>query len=91
MGGRVPGGHGPGGHGEHLVTRTVYVLPDKSDKDSKPQPVEIKVGISDGIYTEVRDGLTEGQEVIVGLNSPMEQGGGGRPGNPFGGGGFRRF
>jgi HlyD family secretion protein len=92
MGGRGPGGRGPGGHGEHLMTRTVYVLPDKSDKDAKPKPVEIKVGISDGIYTEVRDGLTEGQEIIIGFNSPMEQGGaGGRPGNPFGGGGFRGF
>jgi HlyD family secretion protein len=91
--GRGPGGHGPGGHGEHMMTRTVYVLPDKSDKDAKPQPVEIKVGISDGIYTEVKDGLTEGQEVITGLNFPMmDQGGGARPGNPFGGGGgFRRF
>jgi HlyD family secretion protein len=82
-------GHGSGQHGEHSMARTVYVL-DNSDKGAKPTPVQIKVGISDGIYTEVKDGLTEGQEVITGLSMPMDQGGG-RPGNPFGGGGFRRL
>ncbi len=82
-------GHGSGQHGERSPTRTIYVL-DKSNKDAKPTPVQIKIGLSDGIYTEVKDGLTEGQEVIIGLSMPMDQGGG-RPGGPFGGGGFRRF
>ncbi|HLX70679.1 MAG TPA: efflux RND transporter periplasmic adaptor subunit [Verrucomicrobiae bacterium] len=83
-------GHGPGQHGEHSMARTVYVL-DKSNKDAKPTPVQIKVGISDGIYTEVKDGLTEGQEVVTGLSIPSDQAGGAQ-GNPFGGGrGFRRF
>ena len=82
-------GHGPGQHGEHQMTRTVYLPPDPTDKDAKPKPVQIKVGISDGIYTEVKDGLTEGQEVITGLTMPMDAGG--SQGNPFGGRGFRRF
>jgi HlyD family secretion protein len=82
-------GHGPGQHGEHQTMRTVYLLPDQSDKDAKPKPVQIKVGISDGIYTEVKDGLTEGQEIVTGLTVPMDAGG--SQGNPFGGRGFRRF
>lgn len=94
-GGAGPG-HGPGmekgraspQHGERQIVRTVYVEPDKGDKDAKPKPVQIKIGISDGIYTEVIDGLTEGQQVITGLTVPMEQAGAG--GNPFGRG-FRRF
>lgn len=81
-------GHGSGQHGEHSTTRTVYVLDDKSGKDPKPTPVQIKVGISDGIYTEVKEGLTEGQEVITGLSLPEQAGG--PQGNPFGRG-FRRF
>lgn len=90
------GGHGPGGgkgssghsHSGHpVVTRTVFVLPDKSDKDAKPKPVQVKVGITDGISTEVMDGLKEGDEVITGLISPADQQGG-SGGRPFG---FRRF
>lgn len=89
-------GHGPGmekgraspQHAERPIVRTVYLVPDKGDKDAKPKPVQIKIGISDGIYTEVTEGLTEEQEVITGLTVPMEQAGAG--GNPFGRG-FRRF
>lgn len=89
------GGHGPGGgkgggghshEGHPVVARTVYVLPDKADKDAKPTPVQVKVGITDGISTEIIDGLKEGDEVITGLISPADQQGGG--GRPFG---FRRF
>lgn len=79
-------GHGSGHHAEHQMVRTIYLLPDKSDKDSKPKPVQIQIGISDGLYTEVTQGLTDGQEVISGLTMPMDQAGG----NPFGRG-FRRF
>jgi len=94
-GGRRGGGGGPGGpggrpHGEHQPVRTVYILADQQDP-TKLKPVQVKVGISDGVYTEVIDGLKEGDEVVTGINQPGDDAQG-RPANPFGGGrGFRRF
>lgn len=40
--------------------RTVYVL-----SGARPKPVQIKVGISDGISTEVQEGLKEGDRVVT--------------------------
>ncbi len=98
-GGGGPGGPGgPGGRGGHsrperLVARTVYTLPADADETHpetlKPKAVQIKVGISDGITTEVTDGLTEGEKVVTGAITPTTSATGG-PANPFGGG-FRRF
>jgi HlyD family secretion protein len=57
---------------------------------SKPTPVTIKTGISDGVTTEVLEGLKEGDAVVT---SVLETGAAATPppGNPFGGGGGRRF
>src|SRR6266567_1326309 len=65
--------------------RTVYVLPSGA---SRPQPAQIKTGISDGIVTEVVEGLKEGDRVVTAeLSSAMA---GLSPAtNPFGG--SRRF
>ena len=42
---------------------TVWIL----DSDGKPQPVKVKLGITDGLYTAVQSGnLQQGQRVIVG-------------------------
>ena len=66
--------------------RTVYVLPSGA---SRPQPAQIKTGISDGVVTEVVEGLKEGDRVVTAeLSSAMAA-----PSpatNPFGGG-SRRF
>ena len=48
--------------GEHSTERTVYAL-----RGSKPSPVQIKTGISDGISTEVLDGLQEGDRVVTAM------------------------
>jgi HlyD family secretion protein len=101
QGGSGGGGGGEGGargrpRAERQLVRTVYVLPAKSDsKDRitpKPQPVQVKVGISDGISTEVLDGLEEGAQIVTGMitsgDAASRSAG---PSNPFGGGGFRRF
>jgi HlyD family secretion protein len=103
-GGRRGGGGGGGGwaggpggrtHAEHQPVRTVYILADKMDP-TKLKPVQVKVGISDGIFTEVTDGLNEGDEVVTGMSMP-DQPPGAPPSNPFGGGrgggggGFRRM
>src|SRR5213595_4259511 len=52
-GGRPGGGRGGSGQ-EGRAGRTVYVLPNGG---TRPQPVQIKTGISDGIMTEVVEGL----------------------------------
>lgn len=69
---------------ERRADRTVFVL-----SGSKPQPVQVKVGISDGVTTEVGEGLKEGDRVVTGAaiapNAAAQQ-----QANPFGGGGARR-
>jgi HlyD family secretion protein len=78
-GGRRAGEHRPGRAAEPpQIERTVYVL--RSDKsDAKPQPVKIKTGLNDGIFTEVVEGLKEGDTVVTGTNTPepeiVEKGG----------------
>jgi HlyD family secretion protein len=71
---------------ERRAERTVYVLPSGA---SRPQAVQIKTGISDGVVTEVLDGLKEGDQVVtadltavLAASSPAA--------NPFSGG-PRRF
>ena len=79
-----PGGARPAGGRERRGSeRTVYVL-----SGNRPQPTQIKTGISDGIVTEVMEGLKEGDRVVTAeltsatsSSSPAS--------NPFGG--PRRF
>ncbi len=68
---------------ENRGSRTVYVLPTGA---GTPQPVTIRTGISDGISTEVLEGLKEGDHVITAQIGPSESGASARPTNPFGGG-----
>ena len=81
------GGPGPGAgtgagrrRGGPPNVHTVYVL----DKDKKLSPVQIKTGISDGIFTEVTEGLQEGDTVVTGIAYSDAQPAG--TANPFGGG-----
>ena len=100
-GGERPGGRGPGGegggsshrpHGGRQLVRTVYVLPKAAATDDpasvKAKPVQIKVGITDGISTEVIDGLQEGDVVVTGIISSADSRSG-PTASPFGG--MRRF
>ena len=76
---------GGGNRPERRTERTVYVLAPGA---SKPAAVTIKTGISDGITTEVLEGLKEGDRVVTGIT---ESGAAETPAtNPFGGG-RRRF
>ena len=51
--------------------------------------VTIKTGISDGVTTEILEGLKEGDRVVTGMT---ESGAAPTPAsNPFSGGGPRRF
>jgi HlyD family secretion protein len=96
-----PGGDAAGAGGsrprpERQISRTVYVLPAKSETTAaeslKLKPVSIKVGISDGMYTEVTEGLEEGMQVVTGMiqTSDASRTGTTPAANPFGGG-MRRF
>jgi HlyD family secretion protein len=69
-GGKRAGEHRSGHAAEPpQIERTVYVL--RGDKpDGKPVPVKIKTGINDGIFTEVVEGLKEGDTVVTGTNTP---------------------
>lgn len=86
------GRDGPGGargaRGERSPMRTVFTLA----ANGEPSPMQIKLGISDGLMTEAVEGLEEGVTLLTGVMSS------GRPAttptsNPFGGGGGfpRRF
>ena len=80
-GGRQPGGN----RAERRAERSVYILAAGA---AKPASVTIKTGISDGVATEVLEGLKEGDRVVTGMT---ESGAASTPAtNPFGGG-LRRF
>jgi HlyD family secretion protein len=79
--GRQPAAKPGGNRAERRIERTVYVLAPGS---SKPTSVTIKTGISDGVATEVLEGLKEGDRVVTGMT---ESGAVSAPAtNPFGGG-----
>jgi len=82
------GGHGHSPKAAHQPSvRTVYVLSGEG-RDVQLKPVQIRTGISDGIYTEVVSGLKEGDQVVT--SAFMMGGSDSRPSrNPFGG--MRRF
>lgn len=71
-------------------------LVDPQNPQAQPMPVEVQVGLSDGLYTQITAGLQQGDQVVVELqasnnqsNNPFQRGfivpGGGFAG---GGGGF---
>lgn len=96
-GGRSSFGGGSGG--ERRAFQTVYVLPGGTNQLAsskvKFKPVRVRVGITDGIVTEVLDGLSENDVVVTGSTTPMTAQAMQGVQNPFGGaprgGGGRRF
>jgi HlyD family secretion protein len=79
---RQPGGGNKSGgnRAERRTERTVYVLASGS---SKPTATTIKTGISDGITTEVVEGLKEGDRVVTGMTDSASANA--STTNPFGG------
>lgn len=72
-----------------VITRTVYRLP-RGDKNAPPEAVAVKIGITDGITSEVLEGLAEGDIIVTGVVVAGAETTAGRPAsNPFSGG--RRF
>ena len=76
FGGGGPGGPGGGGgrarQPDGPVTRTVHIVDKEASTPGKPivKPVKIKTGISDTTYTEVLEGLNEGDQVVTGIINP---------------------
>ncbi|HET8937076.1 MAG TPA: efflux RND transporter periplasmic adaptor subunit [Polyangiales bacterium] len=67
--------------------RTLWVL-----RGQTPQPVNVKLGITDGTHTEiVEGGLREGDLVITDVVGGSDSGGSPRSGGPGRPGGFRRI
>jgi HlyD family secretion protein len=102
---RARSGDGPPGDGlgvgrrsntwstDGSAPRTVYLL-EKETASGKEvsvlKPVTVKTGISDGSFTEVLEGLKEGDVVVTGVNLPtpttaLRPGGSSPFGGPFGG------
>jgi len=81
-----PGTNGPAGgvrrRGGSPNVHTVYLL----DPDKKLRAVQIKTDISDGLITEVTDGLKEGDVVVTGSAGNEAPPAAGGSSNPFGGG-----
>jgi HlyD family secretion protein len=84
------------------ISRPIYLLEavKSTDPAAKGKPilrkVMIKTGISDGTYSEVLDGLKEGDQVLIGYVQTTPATSAARPGSPpfggspfGGGGGFR--
>ena len=71
---RPPGAERPGGGGGGARPggprgeRKVYVLAPGA---GKPEPVAVKLGINDGLTTEVLEGLKTGDAVVTGLKAPI--------------------
>ena len=72
-----------------VVTRTVYRLP-RGDKTAAPETVSVKVGITDGLASEIIDGVAEGDVLLTSANIPGAKPAGPAT-NPFAGGQPRRF
>lgn len=105
-GGRERGRGGPGGSGggnrsgrppgERQPLRTIHTLVSSeagkaSGAAPELKPLQVKVGINDGVMTEVLDGLAEGDLVVLSLTNPSASAASAStPSNPFGGGFPRR-
>jgi HlyD family secretion protein len=89
------GGGGDRGFNNTIVTRTLYKLVDPTALEKKIEPVSVKLGISDGFYTEVLEGLNDGdtliKNVIMPGAAPAVAAAPGGMQNPFQGGSSRGF
>ena len=68
------------------VTRTLYKVSGPTDH-LVFTPVSVKLGITDGVSTEVIDGLQDGDSVVTSVVLPSSAPASGPVNNPFGGGG----
>lgn len=75
-GGSAPSGMRTGPRPERAGPKTIYIAEKKvvdGETVTEPKAVQIKTGITDGLSTEILDGLKEGDEVIVGVVLPESE------------------
>ena len=95
--GRGPGGGGGSGGGSkrpRTPMRTVYLLSStNSAPDALPElkAVQVKTGISDGVFTEVTEGLNVGDPLVTAIIVDASAASAAPASNPFGSGQMRRF
>lgn len=75
-----------GGGRAERKDRSIYVM----TPSGKPEPVPVKLGINDGVSTEILEGLKENDTIVTGQEIQKGSSAAGGPSNPFGGG-PRRF
>jgi len=70
-------GKGRGGAGRQKgndptlrVNRTIYVL---ADGEKIPKAIKVKIGVTDGINTEITDGLKEGDKIVTSIYNTQPQ------------------
>ena len=68
-----------------LGTKTIYVLEAGASGAPSLKPVEIKAGVGDGSWTEVLEGLKEGDQVVTGIQVASDIAAKSSGSNPFGG------
>jgi HlyD family secretion protein len=91
QGGRTPGTGGGSRPRSIAAWRTLYILttntpPGGGDPIPAPAPVRVRTGITDSSYTEVTEGLKEGDSVITAVRMPSVQAAASPTGaSPFGG------
>ena len=89
-----PGGFGGGAGGQprprpQPAWRTIYVPGTNApaaNEPPRPQTARVKTGITDGAFTEVTEGLNEGDVVITGIKQPLGVPVAPTGTSPFGGG-----
>ncbi len=64
---------------KHPSERTVYVVSNNNGKETMLEPIKIRTGISDSFYTEVLEGLQEGDRAAIGEAAAQAR----RTVNPF--------
>jgi multidrug efflux pump subunit AcrA (membrane-fusion protein) len=72
-----------------VVTRTLYKVVNPDEEDKKLEAVQVRLGISDGFFTEVLGGLAEGDTVVTNITMPGATAASAPQGgmqNPFSGG-----
>jgi HlyD family secretion protein len=96
-GGRGAQGGGPGASAPvgAPITRTIYRLISTNPAKPELEAVQVKLGISDGMATEIIEGVNEGDLIVTSVVMPNAKGaasGAANPANPFSGrtGGTRR-
>lgn len=91
---RSGGGAGSRSRSAQPSSRTIYSAASTPSGVVTPQPVRVKTGISDGAFTEITDGLKDGDVIITAVKLPQAQTAtppaGASPFGGGGGGGFRR-